>query len=114
ALTAEHLVVIGRGRLLADTSMREFIEANSGSYVRIRTPEPQRMCDVLAAEGMRVKQAEDGALEAYDAQAAKVGELAAAAGLTVHEVSVQTASLEEAFMRLTGDAVEHRAGGERR
>jgi ABC-2 type transport system ATP-binding protein len=114
ALTAKHLIVIGRGRLLADTTMREFIEANSRSYVRIRTPEPERMRDTLAAAGIKVKQAADGALEAYETEAAKIGELAAAHRLIVHEVSVQTASLEEAFMRLTADAVEYQARGAQR
>ncbi|MEV0808514.1 ATP-binding cassette domain-containing protein [Micromonospora sp. NPDC050200] len=114
ALTAEHLIVIGRGRLLADTTVRDFIEAHARSYVRIRTPEPERMRDALTAAGIPVQQAADGALESPGAEAAKIGELAAANGLTVHEVSTQTATLEEAFMRLTGDTVEYRAlGGQR-
>jgi ABC-2 type transport system ATP-binding protein len=111
ALTADHLIVIGRGRLLADTTVREFIEANTRSYVRIRTPEPERMRDALSAAGIRAKPAADGALEAYDVPASAIGDLAAAAGLTVHEVSTQSASLEEAFMRLTVDAVQYQAGG---
>ncbi len=109
ALTAEHLVVIGRGRLLADTTVRRFVEENSRSYVRVRTPEPERMLDVLVTAGIRVEQARDGALEAHGTEAATLGELAAANGLTVHEVSTERASLEEAFMRLTGDIVEYRA-----
>ncbi|MGY0056071.1 ABC transporter ATP-binding protein [Streptomyces sp. LZ34] len=113
ALTAEHLIVIGRGRLLADTTVSEFIEANSRSCVVIRTPELERMRAALAGVGVRVERAADGALEAYGTRAAAVGELAAAQGLTVHEVSTRQASLEEAFMRLTGEAAEHRAGGAR-
>lgn len=112
ALTAERLVVIGRGRLLADTTVRRFVEDNSRSHVRIRTPEPERMRDVLTAAGIRVEQAVDGALEAHETEAARLGELAAANGLTVHEVSTQRASLEEAFMRLTGGDVEYRARGD--
>jgi ABC-2 type transport system ATP-binding protein len=111
AFAAEHLIVIGRGRLLADTSVRELIQENSRSYVRIRTPEPERMRDTLTNAGIRVKQTADGALEAYETEAAKIGDLAAANSLTVHEVSAQSASLEEAFMRLTGDAAQYRAGG---
>ncbi|WP_406313746.1 ATP-binding cassette domain-containing protein [Streptosporangium sp. NBC_01639] len=114
ALTAEHLIVIGRGRLLADTTVRQFIETNSRSYVRIRTPEPERMRNALVRAGVRVERAADGALEAYGTEAAALGELAAANGLTVHEVSAQRASLEEAFMELTGDAVEYQAGGGKR
>ncbi|WP_091096934.1 ABC transporter ATP-binding protein [Micromonospora citrea] len=114
ALTAAHLVVIGRGRLLADTTVDDFIAAHARSYVRIRTPEPERMRDALTAAGIVVRQAADGALEANGAQASEIGELAAAHGLTVHEVSTQSATLEEAFMRLTGDTVEYRAvGGQR-
>jgi ABC-2 type transport system ATP-binding protein len=114
ALTAEHLIVIGRGRLLADMSMREFIAANSRSYVRVRTPEPERMLAALEAAGIEAARAADGSLEAHGTEAAKVGELAAAEGLTVHEIGTQTASLEEAFLRLTGDAVEYRAKEARR
>ncbi|MCW2916530.1 MAG: transporter ATP-binding protein [Actinomycetia bacterium] len=114
ALTAEHLIVIGRGRLLADTTVTEFIERNSRSFVRIRTPEPERMRDVLTAKGIRVEPGADGTLEAVGAEAATVGEVAAANGLTVHEVSSQKASLEEAFMRLTAQAVEYHAEGQNR
>jgi ABC-2 type transport system ATP-binding protein len=114
ALTAEHLIVIGRGRLLADTTVTGFIERNSRSFVRIRTPEPERMRDVLGAGGIEVRPGADGTLEAAGAEAAAVGELAAAHGLTVHEISVRTASLEEAFMRLTAPAVDHRAEGQNR
>jgi len=110
ALTAEHLIVIGRGRLLADTTVREFIEANSHSYVRVRTVEPERTREALALAGIQVRQAADGALEAPQADAATISRLVAANGLTVHEISAQTASLEEAFMHLTEDVVEHRAG----
>jgi ABC-2 type transport system ATP-binding protein len=101
ALTAEHLVVIARGRLLADTTVAEFIAANARSYVRIRTPSPARMREVLARAGIRVVAGPDGALEADGTDAATVGDLAARNGLTVHEVSAHPASLEEAFLRLT-------------
>jgi ABC-2 type transport system ATP-binding protein len=104
ALTADHLIVIGRGRLLADTTVAEFIAANSRSWVRIRTPEPERMRDVLAAAGVGVTQDPGGALEADTGDPAVIGELAAAHGLVVHEVAVRSASLEEAFMRLTGES----------
>jgi ABC-2 type transport system ATP-binding protein len=114
ALTAEHLIVIGRGRLLADTTVAEFISANSSSHVRIRTPEPERMRDALVAAGITVRRAPDGALEVDVSEPARVGELAAANGLVVHEVTVRSASLEEAFMRLTGDAGGHQTGGARR
>jgi ABC-2 type transport system ATP-binding protein len=113
ALTAEHLIVIGRGRLLADTTVSGFIAANTRSCVRIRTPEPERMRDALAGAGVTVSLAPDGALEAEGIEPGRIGELAAAHGLVLHEVAVREASLEEAFMRLTGDAVDHPAGGRR-
>jgi ABC-2 type transport system ATP-binding protein len=102
ALTADHLVVIGRGRLLADMTVAAFVAAYSGAHVRVRTPEPERMRDVLAAEGIAVRPGPDGALEADGAEPARIGELAAAHGLVVHEVRAWESSLEEAFMRLTG------------
>ncbi|CAM4015059.1 ATP-binding cassette domain-containing protein [Kibdelosporangium persicum] len=108
ALTAEHLVVIGRGRLLADTSVERFIAENTQSYLRIATPERDRLRAVLAAEGIRVTDTDDGALAAHGADPARIGELVAAHGVVVHEVARQSASLEEAFVRMTGEAVEYR------
>jgi ABC-2 type transport system ATP-binding protein len=108
ALTAQHLIVIGRGRLLADTTVADFIAAHSRSCTQIRTPEPERMRDVLARAGIRVTEAADGALEAHGAGSARIGELAAANRLVVHEVGERSASLEEAFMRLTGADAEYR------
>ncbi|MFL6122821.1 ABC transporter ATP-binding protein [Actinophytocola sp.] len=103
AQTAEHLVVIGRGRLLADTTVARFIAANSTSYVRIATPDPARLREVLAAQGVAVSDTEDGALAAHGVDPARVGELAAAHGVVVHEIGRRSASLEEAFVRMTGD-----------
>jgi ABC-2 type transport system ATP-binding protein len=108
ALTAEHLVVIGRGRLLADTTVEQFIAENTQSYVRIATPEPERLREVLAAEGIQVTDSGDGALAAHGADPARIGELVAAHGVVVHEIAQRSASLEEAFVRMTGEAVEYR------
>ncbi|HET9654975.1 MAG TPA: ATP-binding cassette domain-containing protein [Kineosporiaceae bacterium] len=109
ALTADHLIVIGRGRLLADTSVEDFVARHARSYIRVRTPEPQRMRELLESRGIRVEDGPEGALEAMEVTSETVGALAAANGITVFEISPQTASLEEAFMQATGDAVEHRA-----
>lgn len=109
ALTAEHLIVIGRGRLLADTSVDDFISRNSRSYILIRTPEPERMRDLLAQSGIQTDDGPDGTLEAVGTSLETVGELASKNGVTVYEVGPRTASLEEAFMQLTADAVEYRA-----
>ncbi|MGP3968712.1 ABC transporter ATP-binding protein [Streptomyces sp. 6N223] len=112
ALTADHLVVIGQGRLLADTSMERFIQENAHTFVRVRGPEPERLADALAAAGLppeqRVWQG-DGSLEVSGMGADRIGELAAAHGVVLHELSPQRASLEEAFMRLTHESVEYQA-----
>ena len=111
ALTADHLIVIGRGRLLADTSMSDFIERNSRSYVRIRTPQVERLRDVLGAAGHTPVATGDGAFEVSGAEASELGELAARHQLVLHELSPQRASLEEAFMQLTAESVEYHATG---
>jgi ABC-2 type transport system ATP-binding protein len=108
ALTADHLVVIGQGRLLADTSMADFIERNSRSYVRLRTPQRELMLDLLHEAGIAVVEVGD-ALEVDGARAAELGELAARHQLVLHELSPRQASLEEAFMRLTAESVEYHA-----
>jgi ABC-2 type transport system ATP-binding protein len=108
ALTAEHLVVIGQGRLLADLPMAEFIRRNSRSFVRVRTPERERFLDVLRSAGLTAMETGD-VLELDGVAAPQVGELAARHGLVLHELSPQQASLEEAFMRLTAESVEYHA-----
>ncbi|HEY5832788.1 ATP-binding cassette domain-containing protein [Streptomyces sp.] len=110
ALTAEHLIVIGRGRLLADTSMADFIAQNSRSCVRIRTPQIEQFKDVLTAAGHTPVQNGDGSLEIQGDDAAVLGELAAQHQVVLHELSQQRASLEEAFMQLTAESVEYHAG----
>ncbi|WP_055588125.1 ATP-binding cassette domain-containing protein [Streptacidiphilus griseoplanus] len=112
ALTADHLVVIGRGKLLADLPMTEFIDRNSRSTVRVRTPAPEALLDALARADVVPRRADDGAFEVDGGDAAQIGELASAAGVTLHELSPQRASLEEAFMRMTAESVEYQAGAE--
>ncbi|MEV5999541.1 ABC transporter ATP-binding protein [Streptomyces griseomycini] len=109
ALTADHLVVIGQGRLLADTSMADFIERNSRSYVRIRSPQRERLLDVLHRAGITAVESGNGALEVDGSKAEHIGELAARHQLVLHELSPQQASLEEAFMQLTAESVEYHA-----
>ncbi|MFF4798753.1 ABC transporter ATP-binding protein [Streptomyces sp. NPDC001351] len=112
ALTADHLVVIGQGRLLADTSMADFIERNSRSYIRIRSPQRERLLDVLHEEGVTVIESGSGALEVDGGKAEQIGELAAQHQIVLHELSPQQASLEEAFMQLTAGSVEYHAHAE--
>ncbi|APU42227.1 ABC transporter ATP-binding protein [Streptomyces sp. TN58] len=110
ALTADHLIVIGQGRLLADTSMADFIHQNSRSYVRVRSPQQEQLKDILHEAGIgAVSAGADGALEVDGAGAEQLGELAARHQVVLHELSPQRASLEEAFMRMTADSVEYHA-----
>jgi ABC-2 type transport system ATP-binding protein len=112
ALTADHLVVIGQGRLLADTSMADFIERNSRAYVRVRSPQRERLLDVLCEAGITAVEAGSGTLEVEGGKAEHIGELAARHQIVLHELSAQQASLEEAFMRLTAESVEYHAHSE--
>ncbi|MGW0335241.1 ABC transporter ATP-binding protein [Streptomyces sp. NPDC003011] len=109
ALTADHLVVIGQGRLLADTSMADFIAQNSRSYVRIRTPQREGLLDVLHDAGITATEAGGGTLEVDGGKSERIGELAAQHQIVLHELSPQQASLEEAFMQLTAESVEYHA-----
>jgi ABC-2 type transport system ATP-binding protein len=107
AVTAEHLVVIGRGRLIADVSVAEFTARASADRVLVRTSDPARLATVLAADGVEVAGGDGTSLTVRGLSAQRIGDLAFRAGLPVHELTPQSASLEEAFMALTGDAVEH-------
>jgi len=107
ALTADHLIVIGRGRLIADTTVEQFVRQSSGSWVQIRSPEPGRLARLLRGHGAVVEAGHDGALAVHGTGAAAVGDLAARHGIAVHELVARRASLEEAFMELTRDAVDY-------
>ncbi|MGW2558013.1 ABC transporter ATP-binding protein [Streptomyces sp. NPDC001514] len=109
ALTAEHLIVIGQGKLLADTSMADFIHQNSRSYVRLRSPQQERLRDVLHEQGLTAIESGNGTLEIDGATTEQLGELAAQHRIVLHELSAQRASLEEAFMQMTAGAVEYHA-----
>jgi ABC-2 type transport system ATP-binding protein len=111
ALTADHLIVIGQGKLLADTEMATFIHQNSRSYVRLRSPQRERALELLRGAGFAPVESEDGVLEVDGATTERLGELAAEHGITLHELSAQRASLEEAFMQMTAGAVEYHAHG---
>jgi ABC-2 type transport system ATP-binding protein len=106
AQTADHLVVIGRGRLIADTGTDEFIARSSSNAVRVKSPQQQELSKALTEKLISVVQV-DGYLEVQGITCAEVGELAATNGFTIHELFEEKASLEEAFMELTKDAVEY-------
>ncbi|MET9224003.1 MULTISPECIES: ATP-binding cassette domain-containing protein [unclassified Streptomyces] len=109
ALTAEHLIVIGRGRLIADTSVEEFVRAAAGTSVRVRTDEAERLRKLLAGPDVSVASVERGVLEVTGLSSDRIGRIAADQGVALAELTPQQASLEEAFMELTRDAVEYQA-----
>jgi ABC-2 type transport system ATP-binding protein len=111
ALTADHLIVIGRGRLIADLSVDEFVRKASGNRVLVRSPEATRLRDLLLGPVVSVASSEAGVLEIEGLTAEQVGEIAAANQVVLHELTPQQASLEEAFMELTRDDVEYRSLG---
>ncbi|MEU1084798.1 ATP-binding cassette domain-containing protein [Streptomyces sp. NPDC005908] len=110
AVTADHLVVIGRGRLVADCSTEEFIERSTQQSVLVRTPDGGQLAELLRGKGASVSRTAGGDLDVTGLEAARIAELAAADGLVLHELSTRRGSLEEAFMELTKDAVEYDAG----
>jgi ABC-2 type transport system ATP-binding protein len=109
ALTAQHLVVIGRGKLIADDSVDEFIRRSSRRAVRVRTPNPEPLVAQLRQQGATVTPDQSGALIITGMEAPAVGDAAFAAGVVLHELAAQEASLEEAFMEMTRDSVEFHA-----
>jgi ABC-2 type transport system ATP-binding protein len=109
ALTAEHLIVVGRGRLIRDVSVQEFINSASTNSVRVRSPQAAQLRDLLLQDGVSVASSVAGELNVIGLSSDVIGTRAAAAGLVLHELSPVQASLEEAFMELTRDAVEYRA-----
>jgi len=114
AMTADHLVVIGRGRLIADAATTDFIAQATRSSIRVRSPRLTDLRAALIGANLQVVDSAPGAvaaLEVLDATIEQVGELAGAAGITLHELTAQQGSLEEAFIQLTGDSVEY--GGSR-
>jgi len=106
-LTAEHLVVIGRGRILADVPMAEFIARSSQNSVQVVSPDAARLRDLLVAPGVSVSSSEPGHLDITGASAARIGELAAEERLVLHRLVDVAPSLEDAFMELTRDAVDY-------
>jgi ABC-2 type transport system ATP-binding protein len=111
AVTAEHLIVIGRGRLIADCSTEDFIERSTEQIVVVRSPDAERIAQAVDGDGGKAVMGEDGLLTVRNMEAARVGELAAQGGYILHELTPKRGSLEEAFMELTRESVEYGAPG---
>ncbi len=110
ALTADHLIVIGRGKLIADASVEELVREASGNVVRVRSPQAEKLRDQVVDTGVTVVSLAPGLLEVHGLTAAQIGDAAAANGVVLHELTPQQVSLEQAFMDITRDDVEFRTG----
>jgi ABC-2 type transport system ATP-binding protein len=109
ALTAEQLVIVGRGRLIADTTVEEVVaQASADAAVRVRSPDVSALQEVLAGDGVRFENRERDVLEVRGHPPERIGELAARQGIVLYELTPKRASLEDAYMRLTGDSVDYR------
>nr|WP_322002665.1 ATP-binding cassette domain-containing protein [Rhodococcus qingshengii] len=114
ALTAEQLVVIGRGRLISDSTVAEFVDRSSESTVRVRSPQLDALHAALTAQGLTVREEHSGSepvLVVVDSTTDVIGGLAGSQGIVLHELASQQGSLEDAFMKLTGDDVQYHASG---
>ncbi len=107
AITADRLIIIGRGRLIAEGPVEELLRSGSGSFVQVRTPHASRLAELLETRGAAVTAQPDGSLHISGAPAEVVGELASANRLSLQELSTQHQSLEQRYMELTGDAVDY-------
>ncbi|MET7936849.1 ATP-binding cassette domain-containing protein [Streptomyces sp. NPDC005322] len=119
ALTADHLIVIGRGQLLADMSVRDFISYNSADFARVRTPEGdpgqrEKLTAALSEAGGQVLPEQDGALRVTGLPLPRISDLAHGADVRLWELSPHQASLEEAYMRMTQGAVDYRSTADQR
>jgi ABC-2 type transport system ATP-binding protein len=107
--TADHLIVIGKGKLIADCTMKEFVARASGAAVRVRTPSADQLVRVVTARGAATDAGGDGSVEVRGMTAEQIGDLAFGEGIRLHELTTVRASLEEAFMELTASSVEYHA-----
>jgi ABC-2 type transport system ATP-binding protein len=108
AQTADHIIVLGRGRIIADAPVSEILAAATGTVVRVRTPEPEELSRIIASADVTVTIEEPGLLKVLGLAAPHIGEAAARAGIALHELTPVGASLEEAYLALTHDDVEYR------
>jgi ABC-2 type transport system ATP-binding protein len=110
AQTADHLLVVGKGRLIADVGVKEFITSAGRNLVRVRTANPKKLTTLLEKAKGIVTPVDNGALSVAGLTTDEIGIAAGAAGITLLELAPQAASLEEAFMELTHDSLEFTGG----
>ena len=111
SLTAEQLVVIGQGRLIAQTSLDELTSQAGGAYISVRSPQAEQLRSLLEGEGAIISNGQSDSLEVRNLEAARIGELASSGGFTLHELAPHKASLEATFMEMTKDAVQYQTPG---
>jgi ABC-2 type transport system ATP-binding protein len=111
AQTADHVIVLGRGKILADAPIGDILAGAAGKYVRVRSPQASDLAAQLAGPDVTVTPTEDGALQVAGLDAPHIGEAAARAGIVLHELSPVAASLEDAYLELTQDTVEYHSEG---
>jgi ABC-2 type transport system ATP-binding protein len=109
AVTADHLIIIGRGRLIRDVPLDAFVDEWSANVVRVRSPAAAQLRDAILGPDVRVSSAEPGLLEVEGLTAEQIGAVAARDGLVLHELTPEKTSLEAAFMELTREETEYRA-----
>ena len=110
AQTADHLIVLGRGRVLADQPLREVISGAAQVGARVRSPQVDHLVGLVRPEATEIVAVEPGLVEVRGLTAARIGDVAASAGLALHELTPVETSLEDAYMALTQDSVEYHAG----
>jgi ABC-2 type transport system ATP-binding protein len=110
--TADRLIIIGRGRLLADTLTTQLIESSTRKDVLVRSPRAGELAGLMTGRGATVTRQDDGGLAVTGLDAPAIGDLAAEHGIAVHALVPRSASLEEAYLDLTGESVEYRAAGQ--
>jgi len=110
AITAEHLIIVGRGRLIRDVSVAEFVSEHSKKLVRVRSPQATELREAVLGAEVRVSSEEPGVLTVEGLSAEQIGQTAAREGLVLYELTPDQVSLEEAFMELTHDDIEYRTG----
>ena len=114
AITADRLIIIGRGRLIAQTTVEELLRNGAGNFLRVRSPQRNQLTALLQARGAEVATESDGSARVTGATADAVGEIAREHGLTLQELSEQQVSLEQRYMELTGDSVDYHTAADAR
>jgi ABC-2 type transport system ATP-binding protein len=112
SLLAQELVVIGKGRLISQSSVDDFVRRHASAWVRVRSPQLPALIEALERRGAKVERVDGAdAIDVFDLAIEQVGETAAAAQITLHELATKTESLEDAFLSATAESQEYRSGG---